>query len=236
MNNNKTNRNSEEYKRTYITKSEVKKRGWTDTIIDKWLVVDHEETNPMYKLAAPMKLYLLEDVERFEQTDDFKDWFKKKQSRKSSYDKAVKTKRCKTFNFCLNIIQQIVPPKRLSIETIKDRAISSYNSWHELNSYDYDYVTEKNVDKNFLNRICTNYIRHNMMLFYDEDAFASKNMTGTSAYYFTYKKAIMRIIFGVYPEFEYDWESYHRENYNIDEFDYPEIDEIIKSKLLYYGK
>ena len=231
MNDNKANSNKEEYKRTYITKSEVKKRGWTDTVIDKWLVVDHEETNPMYKRAAPMKLYLLEDVEKFEQTDEFKEWFKKKQRRASSYEKAVETKREKTFNFCLDIIRQITPPKRLSIERIKYKAIESYNRWHELDVYDYNYVTDKNADKSFLNRICTNYIRHNMMSFYDEDTFASKGMTGTRASYFTYKKAVMRIIFGIYPEFEYDWESYHRENYNVDEFDCSEIERIIRSKL-----
>ncbi len=214
----------------YITKAEVKRRGWTDKVIDMWLTIDHEVPNHMYKNAFPIKLYRLDDVEKIENTKEFKEWFDKKKKRAVSYEKAVETKREKTFNLCLNIIRQIIPPKRLSLERIKRKAIESYNNWHQLDVYDYDYVTDKNADTEFLNRICTNYIRHNMMLFYDEDTFASKGKVGTRAYYFTYKKAVMRIIFGVYPEFEYDWESYHRENYRVEEFSCTEIDEIIKSK------
>lgn len=192
----------------FLTKSSLKERGWTESAITKWLTVDHTAQNPVYKSSSPVKLYLLSEVERVESTDEFKTWLNKREDKKSSYKKATSTKRQHTKELCLDIIKSIVPPRRLDFDVLYRKAIQSYNSFHCYCPHDEGYVYSDCRDFPFINRIVVNYIRHSLMESYDEDSFASKGKVGTRDYYKAYKKAIMRVIFIVYPELEYDWESY----------------------------
>ena len=56
----------------YFSKNDLKKRGWTDTIIEHWgLEHDFEKPNPYDSSRAPMKLYLKDKVKRIEEREDF---------------------------------------------------------------------------------------------------------------------------------------------------------------------
>jgi hypothetical protein len=77
----------------FVIKSKLVEQGWTDALVTKFLPEpDQIKSNPHYRLAAPMKLYLKERVERIEATDQFKEAKEKSSSRKRSAQKAVESK------------------------------------------------------------------------------------------------------------------------------------------------
>ena len=51
----------------HLTKSRLKDRGWTESLINKFLgEPDLTKDNPMYRCAAPMCLYSLKRIEQVE--------------------------------------------------------------------------------------------------------------------------------------------------------------------------
>ena len=58
----------------YINKSLLKQRGWTESMIKTFLgEPDAEKDNPIYKSAAPMKLYDMKRVLAAESNEGFKE-------------------------------------------------------------------------------------------------------------------------------------------------------------------
>jgi hypothetical protein len=55
----------ESSKKEYLVKSKLLERGWTNSLINKFLPEPDEiKKNPHYRKAAPMKLYLLEKIQQ----------------------------------------------------------------------------------------------------------------------------------------------------------------------------
>lgn len=80
-------------KEEYTTKSQLKERGWTDTMIKKFLgTPDATKVNPFYSSAAPMGLYDVKRVKKVERTKAFKEAMEKSEARKAAAEKAVVTK------------------------------------------------------------------------------------------------------------------------------------------------
>ncbi len=152
-------------KETYLTKTELKSRGWTDSIIRKMdLIPDMTKQNPVYKSAPEMKLYLTEKIKNLENTEKFIGLIEKSKKRKKSSIKGVETKRNKTINY-VNSLKIVIP--KISLEELKKCAIDHYNSFllikEERNIYkDYSTVFYNCKDFDFLNRIQVNYIRHEL--------------------------------------------------------------------------
>ncbi len=70
-------------KEKYITKTDLKNRGWTDGAIAKFLGnPDLTKRNPHYRSASPMQLFSITRIEVVEATPEFQDWKIKQQSRK----------------------------------------------------------------------------------------------------------------------------------------------------------
>ncbi|MFM7088506.1 MAG: hypothetical protein ACKOW9_03165 [Candidatus Paceibacterota bacterium] len=66
----------------FLYKEQVKARGWSDTLITKFLPVpDRTAPNPRHKNGAPMKFYSLDRIQLIEQSDLFKAAFKRKKIR-----------------------------------------------------------------------------------------------------------------------------------------------------------
>lgn len=60
--------------RTYVTKQMLKDRGWTETLIRRFLSYpDKEEPNPVNKRGATMKLYLISRVRNIENSPEFEE-------------------------------------------------------------------------------------------------------------------------------------------------------------------
>ena len=55
-----------------VTRKTIKERGWTDKLIDRYLIVDIFAKNPYYKKAGDMRLYCLKKVEILEAEPEIK--------------------------------------------------------------------------------------------------------------------------------------------------------------------
>lgn len=177
----------------YITITNLKERGWTDGIIKKMvLTADKETSNPYYKKAAPMKLFLLKRIEDLEKTEQFKELQSKSESRKAGAKKAVETKTAKLYRYVETVPIEI---KYIPEPELTQTAIISYNQWQAnrpsvLNG-NRDYtVASENSDKEFLDRIRKNYIRHNLTN-YDDVLAEIKGKIGISEVYHILKKKVM---------------------------------------------
>lgn len=148
----------------YINKSMLKQRGWTESMIKKILGnEDASKDNPMYKSAPPMKLYLMKRVIDAEATDEFIKRKIRAESRSKTMKNIAENKRQELLDKIekMTFKIRVIPEKQLL-----NNAIKSYNDFHEMiamerNNFDYDYATPKS-DRNFLERIEVNYIRHNL--------------------------------------------------------------------------
>jgi len=88
----------------YITKPNLKNRGWTDAMVKKFLgAPDMTKPNPHYKSAAPMGLWLAKRVNQVERTAEWKAEKEKSAGRKTSAQKAVKTKTDKAKEFAQTV-------------------------------------------------------------------------------------------------------------------------------------
>lgn len=194
--------NNTKTEEVYLSRSKLKERGWTDRIIKKFIpLCDKEKKNPYYASTSPMKLYLSKRVEQIEQTGEFKKEFIKSQPRKKSSQKAVKTKLQKIKDYIkdLKITVQKIP-----IDIIEQKAVKDYNNFKEGISFereDFEYQTATlNSDTLFLNRICVNYIRHNLTI-YENELEKIFGKVGSKEAYRLLNEKIYSVISNTYPIF-----------------------------------
>ena len=92
-------------KRETICASElIKTRGWTNSLIKKFLPTpDAMKTNPIFKSAAPMKLYNINKVKRIERSKAFKEAKEVAKKKMDSAQKATETKKTKTIKKIENL-------------------------------------------------------------------------------------------------------------------------------------
>lgn len=141
----------------------LKERGWTDAMIKKFAPVPLRcVKNPMYKSASPVPIYDEEQVENIEKTKEFNEYKEKNKNRRSGAKKAVETKYRKTIDDIEKLIDELKPPKRISLGKIEKLAEKSFNNF-------YGYEREFHKCK----RTLCNYIRHNMLENYDNDCWNS---------------------------------------------------------------
>jgi hypothetical protein len=140
------------------TQSGLLERGWTKKLIADFAPEpDAVKTNPIFKKAAPMKLYAEDRIRQIEQSDEFINAFQKAKGRKRAARKAVQTKKL----VLLNLIDQIEIVIMYDPD-IQNNAIASYNNFHdEMGHYDYE-PAQRTSDPSFLERITVNYARHNL--------------------------------------------------------------------------
>lgn len=135
----------------FFHSSELKQRGWTEGLIKKFLPKpDETKTNPIVKSAAPMKLYKIKRVERIEKSEKFIKEMESISKRKAAARKAVETKTAKIIEWA-NTVKINVPT--FSKDKLERNAIYHYQQYH-------DTIICGPIDEDFINRISTNYIRH----------------------------------------------------------------------------
>ena len=148
----------------YINKSLLKQRGWTESMIKKFLRdTDAEKDNPMYRSGPPMKLYAMSRVLAAESEDSFVARKAKAESRSNKMKNVADMKKQELMEQIDNMEFKI---KAISEENLIKKAIKNYNDFHETmgmerNNFSFDYATPKS-DKIFLERIEVNYVRHNL--------------------------------------------------------------------------
>jgi hypothetical protein len=136
-----------------LTKSALKDRGWTDSVIAE-LLPSPDMEKKMRGRPFPMKLYLVEKVEQIEATATFKSLARKIAIRKAAGIKSADTKRKKLAVFTESLMIKV--PKISNAELI-ERACNHYN-WNSRS----ESCASKTSPLPFQERICVNYLRHQL--------------------------------------------------------------------------
>lgn len=146
----------------YYCRQTLLDRGWTDSLIRKFLVKeDATRRNPRYKCASPMKLYEIQRVLSAESTEDFKLELEKSRKRSEKMVERMDAKREALLEYAMSV--EISLPD-IPYETVLEKAIQSYNEFH----YNDDRFADTGSDKEFLKRICINYLRHECTIYEEE--------------------------------------------------------------------
>ena len=212
----------------YVTKSGIKKRGWTDKTIKLFLPVHNKEVkNPYYRRSSDMKLYLISNIENIESRPDFKEFQKSNVSKRESARKAVETKREKLLR---QVTNWNIDLKRKDYDSIVQDAINSYNghkhfitSQRNYEDFDNDFefdTASMSSDVSFLKRITVNFLRHKFSN-YDEQLEMLFRKIGKHDAYKILNQKIYEKISEVYPELKSECESqmfikFDGDNDNID--------------------
>lgn len=187
-------------KKEFITKTMLKERGWTDSLIKEFLPEPHKTSqNTYYRSAPPICLYKILIVKKIEKTKKFSIKFEKAQKRKRSAQKAVETKLNKLKKYVEEV--DINVPKMSKNKLIKS-AIKHYNEMQEEREYlglkTCGQIASKNSDQDFLNRITVNYIRHCLTI-YEEELNVISGKIGVWEGYVDIKEKVFDEISNVYP-------------------------------------
>ena len=119
-----------------LPKAHVKKRGWTDTLIERFMPApDETRPNPKYQKAAPMKLYRLDRIERLEASQEFQDDLTKAAKRKESSRKVAERKRKETLEWADSVPPPTLPER--TEEELVELAVNHYNTfWASRGKYE----------------------------------------------------------------------------------------------------
>lgn len=188
----------------YFTKTKLKERGWTDSLIKKFLPnPDKEIKNPHYKSAPSIKLYEENRIKELEKSSSFKIMFVDVVKKKVSAQKAVETKKEKLINY-INLLEfELVT---LEKDLLYQKAIQHYNDYQnyldnlngERNNWESNQKATIKSEKIFLNRLAVNYARHQLTHYEDilEDVFGK---VGKRTAYMEINKKIYDVIGQKYP-------------------------------------
>jgi hypothetical protein len=189
-------------KKEMLITSDLKKRGWTDALIRKFLQPPDQTTkNPRYSSKAPMKLYLLTRVVRVERTRAFKQELAKVPERRKRAEKSTATKRAKIQAFIDSLAIHL---PSLSAEQLKRAAIDHYNlrgSGLSVTRAESWRPASDHSDAAFLNRICVNFLRH-VCTPYEAHLGAIAGATGVHEGYPRIKKKVLEAIALSFPWLE----------------------------------
>ncbi len=179
----------------YVSKAGLKGRGWTETLIKKYLgESDKEVRNPHYRCAAPMQLFDLKRVKRAEAGKRFKADMEKVEKRRAimqvAAQKAVATRYENTQKWAENVEVEV---ESLTPETAIDEAIESYNDHHFWRGDDFIAATRQS-DKSFLQRITKNYLRHECSNYEQLLSELRGNVGADEAYYIIREKADEKVL------------------------------------------
>lgn len=196
----------------FFTKTDLKRRGWTESIIKKiGIKPDKTKPNPIYKNAPEMKLFNKTKIQELETSEKFKSLLKNSMKRKKTAQKAVITKKEKLIRLVDSWTIEI--PK---IDDLFEKAIEHYNDWehHKENravnqgksfNYDSNFISLEGIDKSFLYRITVNFIRHELTC-YEKKLEKIVGKTGKSEAYIKLKIKILDAIADTYPNFKEECE------------------------------
>ena len=185
----------------YFSVTELKERGWTDTMINKLLKRLRPKLieNPYYACAAPMKLYLKKSVLKKEDTEEFKILLEKSKVRKAISQNTVKTKIKKTLEKMESFSLEV---ERIPLDELKKLTLEHKQAWYNFIAqqrgyYESDYAW--GADEETIERWELNFVRHRLTN-YDYELSKLKNKVGKDIAYQKYHNILLDKIEEVYPE------------------------------------
>jgi len=186
----------------YMYHTELKKRnGWSKKVITHFLPTPClTKNNPRYRNAAPSHLYLIEKVERIESTSEWQQQALLTNNRKKTASLATSTKRANLLMYVENLTIQV---PLLQVDELTKKACDHYNahkvgrSYERGEQYDWPAATPES-DTEFLKRITTNYLRHQLTRYENElEQIAGK--AGVGEAYEKLKSKVNQAIVYQYP-------------------------------------
>ena len=160
----------------FYNKTELKERGWTDSLIKRFLPSpDKTFPNPHNKNGAPMCFFSESHTKEIEKSVEFKAAMDVSRKRNQSSQKSVETKKAKIIEWINGLTIEIPDYDK---ETLIKEACEHFNSrkrtqkerYDEWASRHYEDIIEdyepdfslasQESDEPFLARITTNYLRH----------------------------------------------------------------------------
>lgn len=144
-------------KRNKYLKKDLQARGWTDALIKQFYPVPEEtRRNPRYYGASPMKLYDPKKVRKIERTRKFREASAIAGKRRETASSAADRKRTATAEWVERLPTPSIPA--YTLQKLTALAVAAYNSlWSDR---DPDKHASVNDDRDFLDRLCVNFLRH----------------------------------------------------------------------------
>jgi len=201
---------------TLLTVSQLKERGWTPTLIKRFLgSPDSTKRNPYYRSASPMQFYASDRALACEQTEEWKEAASKAATR-SQTGKVAAARRAEML--VAEAETMLITVHHLLPDTLLQRAIAAYNAYHAELEYErgYDYIpASQHSDSAFLERIIVNYIRHELSL-YDRHLEELAGRVGVDGASTMIRRRVYAEIAAIYPEYsdECQRQLQRRENGN----------------------
>ena len=187
---------AENSKNTHYTKSTLLQRGWSKSLIERFLgKPDKESLNPHYRNSSPLKLFLIERVEKVESNPAFQVELDK--TKKRSIDRKIVAEkiRDKTLDWARSLHKPDF--EKLSKESLLSEACEHYNDlWHSRG--EPDKHASINASDRFLHRITVNYLRH-VQSDYEWRLLESRGKIGTREAKIIIKHHILDAISETYP-------------------------------------
>lgn len=188
-----------EYNHEMITQSTVLEMGWTKTLIKRLLPAPVEKKNRMYPHSAPYKLYEKTVVLATMETDAFKEAMAKVEKRRESACLAVATKTKHLTDEIMEGVRsfdiQVIPDDELRARTLQAK-----RDWY-IDHEQYENIYVEDADEATIQRWVVNYIRHELVIFYDRNLGCLEGKVGKYDAYETYKTEILRMIAEKYPKY-----------------------------------
>lgn len=180
--------------KTTYTKTEIKQRGWTDTMIKNLLPEPQLKPVPMHPSWGPMKLWDISLVEQVEGTEAFSKAMEKASKRKEAAEKAVVTKLVHNMEYIEESIKKI-KVRKLRYAVVYTRMI-------EDRIYNHGYTGGNEEAEQ---RWAVNFVRHELTS-YDKEMYNIAGKVGTHQMYAEYKRAVLDKIAEAYPELQAECE------------------------------
>lgn len=186
---------------THITRAALLNRpGWSPARV-KTFLGEPDLRKKVYGSKHPLCLYEAKRIESTETTESFLSGIEKLNELKASRKKVAQEKRAKLLK---SIEETEIHIEQIPLNMIRRMAVADYND-RQLERGG-DFACEHNSDKDFLDRISVNFIRHHLTNYHSNlDWMHGK--TGVNMAYFRLKIKIIKKIAELYPDLKYESEN-----------------------------
>lgn len=183
-----------------LTMPTLRERGWTPAMV-RDLLGDPDALckNPVYRTAAPMRLWSLDRVARMEGDPEFERRRALAQRRSAASSRAAARRRDELL---AEVAQVPVGVPKLTRDRLTRQACAHYNNFRSGRwDYDDDEFTPATLDSDpaFLERITVNYLRHELTN-YEEQLWALFGRVGRNEAEELVRERVYRAIAEAYPE------------------------------------
>lgn len=184
----------------YIGTTALRERGWTEAAIKRFLgEPDKRVPNPMYKSAAPARLYRADRASLAEASDEWKAW-RQVAGKRSARSKAIASaKRAELLREvdALHISVPVMDPGDLARKAVRHRNTHAANWAADRGdiSFDADVST---ADQVTLDRWTVNYLRHRHTS-YDDDLSGMYGRVGRAEAQEAIRLRVYAVIARTYP-------------------------------------